>query len=70
MYVCVYVYIYIYIYTYIHIHIHIYIYIYIYIYKYIKKPPINLLFSLQKCLFDENFIFLHILSSNFLSIFW
>ena len=66
MYVCmfIYIYIYIYIYTYIHIHIH------IYIYKYIKKPPIHLLFSLQKCLFDENFIFLHILNSNFLSIFW
>ena len=32
----------------------VYIYIYIYIYKYIKKPPIHLLFSLHKCLFDEN----------------
>ena len=30
------------------------LYIYIYIYKYIKKPPIHLLFSLHKCLFDEN----------------
>ena len=46
--VCLYIYIYTYIYIYI------YIYTHIHINKYIKKPPIHLLFSLHKCLFDEN----------------